>query len=161
MNEAAALTLTRRDWLRAAAALAAMPALSRPSCAMETAHSADRSLLGFDVQADVAYQQLDPHFCWFHPRVAALPGFGKDGQPAVVMTLMKHLVADDHYSGLYFMAPTTWGRLGLGPTEIPELAWRTGANDITIAVVDVTPGWHAPTVKNDYHRSQAALHGDR
>ena len=38
MIEAAALTLTRRDWMRAAAALAAMPALSRPCGARETAH---------------------------------------------------------------------------------------------------------------------------
>ncbi|OHB79211.1 MAG: hypothetical protein A2W31_00185 [Planctomycetes bacterium RBG_16_64_10] len=105
------------------------------------------ALVAFDVQADVALRQLDPDFCWFHPRVAALPGFGGQGQPAVVMTLQKHLAADDHYSGLLFMRSDDLGKTWTGPTEVAELAWRKAAGDITVAVIDVTPGWHAPTTK--------------
>ena len=99
--------------------------------------------LRFDVQADVVLKQLSPKYCWFHPRVAPLPGQGRDGQPAVIMTLQKHLVADDHYSGLYFLRTDDLGKTWSGPTEIPELAWRQGENNETIAVCDVTPGWHA------------------
>lgn len=51
--------------------------------------------VAFDVRADVAHRELHPDFCWFHPRVAALPGWGKDGQPAVVMTIQKHLAVRD------------------------------------------------------------------
>jgi hypothetical protein len=103
--------------------------------------------LPFEVRADVVLRKLSPDFCWFHPRVAALPGFGKDGQPAVVMTIQKHLVADDHYSGLYFLRTDDLGKTWTGPTEIPELAWRQGPNNETIAVCDVTPGWHAKSGK--------------
>lgn len=105
------------------------------------------SLLGFDVQADVVLRKLSPDFCWFHPRVAAVPGVGKDEQPAVILTIQKHLVADDHYSGLYFLRTDDLGKTWTGPTEIPELAWRRGPNKETIAVCDVTPGWHAPSGK--------------
>ncbi len=38
--------------------------------------------LQFGVQTDVAYQELNKKFCWFHPRAAAIPGFGKNGKPA-------------------------------------------------------------------------------
>ncbi|MEX2171196.1 MAG: sialidase family protein [Pirellulales bacterium] len=98
--------------------------------------------LAFESRADVAHQELSPDFCWFHPRVAPLPGFGRDGQPAVIMTIQKHLGVSDHYSGLYYLRSDDLGRTWTEPTEIPELAWRDGPNDETIAVCDVTPGWH-------------------
>jgi hypothetical protein len=101
----------------------------------------------FDVEAEVVHRELSPEFCWFHPRVAAIPGAGKDGWPAVVMTIQKHLVASDHFSGLYFLRTDDLGQTWTGPTEIPELAWQPGENGETIAVCDVTPGWHAPSKK--------------
>ena len=103
--------------------------------------------LEFNVHADTAWQELSPDFCWFHPRVAAIPGAGKAGQPAVVMTLLKHLAADDHYSGLYWMRTDDLGKTWKRPTAIPELAWRQQSADITIAVLDPTPGWHQATQK--------------
>ncbi len=103
--------------------------------------------LPFEVQAGVAHRQLRPDFCWFHPRVAPLPGFGNDGQSAVIMTIQKHLVVSDYYSGMYFLRSDDLGKTWSGPTEIPELAWRKGPNNETIAVCDVTPGWHAPSGK--------------
>jgi hypothetical protein len=105
------------------------------------------ALLPFQAQADVAHSELSPKFCWFHPRVAALPGFGNDQQPAVIMTIQKHLAASDHYSGMYFLRSNDLGKTWTGPTEIPELAWQLGPNNETIAVCDVTPGWHAPSGK--------------
>jgi hypothetical protein len=101
----------------------------------------------FDVKAEVVLRELHPDFCWFHPRVAAIPGAGRDGQPAVVMTIQKHLSASDHYSGLYFLRTDDLGNTWTAPTEIPELAWQSGENGETIAVCDVTPGWHAATKK--------------
>ena len=109
--------------------------------------AADETVLLYDLKAEPAFQELTTAFCWFHPRVAPLPGFGKEGQPAVVMTIQKHLSASDHYSGLYFLRTDDLGKTWTRPTEIPELAWQPGENNETIAVCDVTPGWHAPSGK--------------
>jgi hypothetical protein len=101
----------------------------------------------FSVQLDVVKQELHPDYCWFHPRVAAVPGAGKDGQPLVVLTIQKHLVADDHYSGLQYMTTSDLGKTWTGPKLSPELDWQKGDNGETIAVCDVTPGWHPKTKK--------------
>lgn len=103
--------------------------------------------LGFEVQTTVAHQELNPGFCWFHPRVAALPGFGTEGRPAVIMTIQKHLTASDHYSGLCYLRTDDLGKTWSGPTEISELAWRKDAGGEMLSVADVTPGWHAPSGK--------------
>lgn len=99
----------------------------------------------FTVESSVVYQELNPGYCWFHPRVAALPGFGAGGRPAVVMTIQKHLAADDHYSGMSYLRTDDLGRTWTKPIEIPELAWRQTPEGETISVADVTPGWHAPS----------------
>ena len=113
----------------------------------EAVQAEEPMLLPFGVKAEPVFKELTPAHCWFHPRVAALPGFGQEGQPAVVMTIQKHLSADDHYSGMYFLRTDDLGKTWTGPTEIPELAWQSGENNETIAVCDVTPGWHGPSGK--------------
>jgi len=107
----------------------------------------DVSILDFKVKLDVALQEVNPEYCWFHPRAAAVPGRGKRGQPAVIMTIQQELSASDFYSGLYYMRTDDLGQTWSGPTEIPELAWRHDANGVIIAVADVTPGWHEATGK--------------
>jgi len=103
--------------------------------------------LDFTVQQDIPLQEISDDYCWFHPRPAAIPGAGLDGQPAVVVTIQKSLSASDFYSGLYYMRTDDMGQSWRGPIEIPELAWRDGGDNIIIAVADVTPGWHAPSGK--------------
>jgi hypothetical protein len=113
----------------------------------EVARADDPPLLPYEGKAEPVFKELTPAFCWFHPRVAPLPGFGQNGAPAVVMTIQKHLSADDHYSGLYFLRTDDLGKTWTRPAEIPELAWQRGENNETIAVCDVTPGWHSPSGK--------------
>ena len=98
-------------------------------------------IVPFAVEAEPAFQELHSDFCWFHPRVAAMPGYGKDGGPAVMMTIQKHLGVSDHYSGLSTLRTDDLGQTWTEPTEIPELASRKDENNETIAVCDVTPGW--------------------
>jgi len=100
---------------------------------------------GFTVKLDVVRQELRPEFCWFHPRVAAVPGMGHGGRPAVIMTLQKHLFVSDYYSGLWTMRTDDLGKTWTGPTEIPNLGWVREPDGTVVAVADVTPGWHPPT----------------
>ena len=101
----------------------------------------------FTVKLDVAKQELNPAYCWFHPRAAAVPAAGRGGKPAVIMTLQKHLNVSDYYSGMWVMRSDDLGETWSGPTEIPELAWVHEPNGVVVAVADVTPGWHAATEK--------------
>ena len=101
----------------------------------------------FRVQSDFALRELNKNFCWFHPRVAAIPGYGQNGMPAVIMTIQKHLVVSDFYSGLYYMRTDDLGKTWTGPVDIPELAWQYETDGTIVSVADVTPGWHKPTGK--------------
>ncbi len=103
--------------------------------------------LQFRVETAVAYKELSPDFVWFHPRVAAIPGYGKEGKPAVIMTIQKHLVVSDYYSGLYFMRTDNLGKTWSKPIEIPELAWQYESDGTTVSVADVTPAWHEKSGK--------------
>ncbi|WP_188504787.1 sialidase family protein [Parapedobacter pyrenivorans] len=103
--------------------------------------------LPFRVQTEVAHQALNPTFAWFHPRAAAIPGYGEDGKPAVMMTLQKHLKVSDFYSGLYYMRTNDLGKTWTDPIEVPELAWTYEPDGTTVSVADVTPGWHEKTGK--------------
>lgn len=107
----------------------------------------DVSIVPFSVEPEVAFQELNPEHCWFHPRAAAIPGMGKDGMPRVVMTLQKHLHVSDYYSGGWVMQTDDLGKTWTGPTEIPNLAWVHEDGGVVIAVADITPGWHAKTGK--------------
>jgi hypothetical protein len=103
-------------------------------------------ILNFAVRQEIPLQEVNDQYCWFHPRTAAIPGAGANGQPAVVMTIQKELAANDFYSGLYYMRSDDLGQSWRGPIEIRELAWRQDG-DVIIAVADITPGWHAPSGK--------------
>jgi len=101
-------------------------------------------MLDYDIRLETPVAHDEHDFLWFHPRVASIPGAGQDGEPAVVMTLQKHLLASDHYSGLSTLRTDDMGRSWSGPTAQPELDW-TRDGDVDVAVCDVTPGWHGPT----------------
>lgn len=96
----------------------------------------------FETTLDTVCEHDDGKFLWFHPRAAAIPGKGAEGNPAIIMTLQKHLQVSDFYSGLYALRSDDLGKTWTGPTEIPELAWREGPKDSILAVCDVTPGYH-------------------
>ncbi|MFM7058281.1 MAG: GDSL-type esterase/lipase family protein [Planctomycetota bacterium] len=101
-------------------------------------------VIGFETELQTIHRQLNPDFCWFHPRIAAIPGAQPGDSVRLICTLQKHLRASDHYSGLYIMRSENLGRTWTAPQLPPALDWKT-ENGETIAVCDVTPGWHAPS----------------
>ena len=110
----------------------------------ETARAQVPPVTGFQTELQTIHRQLSPDFCWFHPRVAAVPGVRPGDPPRLICTLQKHLRASDHYSGLYVMRSDDQGRTWTAPQLPAALDWTT-ENGETIAVCDVTPGWHAPS----------------
>jgi len=100
----------------------------------------------FSVKLETVMKHDDDKFHWFHPRAVAVPGAGEGG-PAVVMTLQKHLIVSDYYSGLHVMMRPSLTAPWSGPTLPRELDWRPQPDGVTVSVADVTPGWHAPTRK--------------
>lgn len=131
--------------LLAAAALLVLPARSEEPAG--GAAAAAFTPLEFRLELDEVLSHDDGEFLWFHPRVSRLPGFGAQAGVGVLMTLQKHLHISDFYSGLYVMRSDDLGRTWRGPEERPELAWTREPGGVNVAVVDVTPGWHAPSGK--------------
>jgi hypothetical protein len=100
----------------------------------------------YTVELETVMKHDDDKFHWFHPRAAAYPVSGQAG-PAVVMTIQKHLIISDYYSGLHMMLRPSPAAPWKGPILPPELDWRPQPDGVTVSVADVTPGWHAPTGK--------------
>ncbi|MCC6585824.1 MAG: exo-alpha-sialidase [Bryobacterales bacterium] len=103
--------------------------------------------LPFEVKVETLVGQTTPDWQWFHPRPAAIPGYGKAGAPLSLITIQKHLFASDYYSGLFTMTSGDFGKTWTGPVEVPELGWRKESDAVDIAVADVTPGWHSKSGK--------------
>lgn len=99
-----------------------------------------KTALSYHVQLDTVMEHDDGTFLWYHPRAAAC------SKNQVVMTLQKHLRVSDYYSGLYVMESNDLGKTWSQPELKPTLDWRKSGN-VTVAVADVTPGWHAKTRK--------------
>lgn len=102
-----------------------------------------QSFPGYAIDLRAVLEHDDGKFLWFHPRACAIPG----SKGHVVMTLQKHLQQSDYYSGLHVMHSRDAGATWSAPDPRPELDWRVGPAGETIAVCDVTPGWHAPTAR--------------
>ena len=104
--------------------------------------------LKYTVKLDIITQHWDGTFNWSQTRVGAIPKAGKNGNPAIIMTMQKWFVAhSDYYSGLYTMRSDDMGATWTGPAEQPELGWRDMGKNIVAGICDFVPGWHAPTGK--------------
>ena len=102
---------------------------------------AGEAALDYTVKLETVMKHDDGKFLWFHPRVAAVSTMSP-GNPAVVMTIQKHLKVSDYYSGLHVMTRAHPDAPWIGPTLPSELDWDQRTNGVTISVADVTPGWH-------------------
>ncbi len=105
----------------------------------------------FNLSEEIILPSSSEGGSWFQPRPTAMPGYGNDGGPAVVMTIQKAL-GSDFFSGLEFMRSDDMGLTWTTPQPVPELGWRDGDADdgedgLTIGICDFTLGWHEPTGK--------------
>jgi len=110
--------------------------------AREHQKEGERKMLRFETEWGVVLEYDGDDFIWFHPRVAAVPSAAGPGEPAVVMTIQKHLQVSDFYSGLHSMRSEDLGRSWTPPAAHPELEWRKEPSGVTVSVCDVTPNWH-------------------
>ena len=97
-------------------------------------------------QLQTVLKQYDHKFQWFHPRAVAVPS-DRPNDPMMVMTLQKHLMTSDYFSGLHVMTRRSLSAAWTGPVLPPQLDWQPQPDGVTVSVADVTPGWHAPTGK--------------
>lgn len=84
---------------------------------------------------------------WFQPRPAAIPGFGEEGKPAVVMVAMQ-VLGSDYFTGLSSMRTLDLGKTWSKPAPVPALAWREvddGTPVVRIGVCDFQLRWHEPS----------------
>ncbi|MBX7168861.1 MAG: hypothetical protein K1X74_21170 [Pirellulales bacterium] len=103
--------------------------------------------VNFRVELEEVLSHDDGKYLWYHPRATVYPSAAGDRVvPEPLITLQRHLHVSDHYDGLATMHRQAQGGW-TEPRPEPALAWRKNAAGETVAVCDVTPGYHAPTGK--------------
>lgn len=101
----------------------------------------------FQVEVEELLSHDDGKFLWYHPRATVYPNsFTRVVTAESLVTLQKHLHVSDHYDGLATMIRGARGGWS-APAPVNALAWRKDELGATIAVCDVTPGYHEPTGK--------------
>lgn len=93
-----------------------------------------------------SHEELNKGEFWFHPYLAAIPGKGNGGLPAVVLATQKHFKASDHYSPTFVMGTNDLGKTWAGPTAVPQLKWKA-EEGYDLAVFSIVPNWHSQTKK--------------
>ncbi|MGD9646191.1 MAG: GDSL-type esterase/lipase family protein [Pirellulales bacterium] len=101
--------------------------------------------IDFEVRLEELLSHDDGEFLWYHPRATVFPDPKTPRACVQLITLQKHLMVSDHYDGLGTMTRTDAG--WSPPSPVASLAWRKDDSGATIAVCDVTPGYHAPSGK--------------
>ncbi len=102
--------------------------------------------VSLEIEVETIMKREDPasRSLWFHPRVALVPPLVEGENPEMVMTLQKLLGKSDFFSGLSVMKSGDLGKTWSEPVSPPGLGWTVDENvpDVSIAVADVTPGYH-------------------
>jgi hypothetical protein len=127
--------------LRLMGSMAALMALS-------IASAATPPVVDYTVKVDVIREGYDGVHCWVHPRAGIVPGAG-GAAPAVVLTLQQlWLKGSDVFGPLHEMRTDDLGRTWSPLREHKEtLGQRSEPNDVTVAVCDFWPKWHAASGK--------------
>ncbi len=104
--------------------------------------------VGFELGLDAVRSGFDGETCWVHARAGAIPGAGKEGMPAVVLTMQKLLLSgSDVFYGLHEMRTDDLGATWTGPKALPAFDRWQEDEGVEACVCDFTPKWHAETGK--------------
>lgn len=112
-------------------------------------HSAWEESTPYRIQLDVLSKGYDGEKCWVHPRAGILPGQGKDGTPAIVLTMQKLLLkGSDVFDALAEVRSDDLGKTWTTPREHPDtLGRRNEPAGVVVGLCDFTPTWHAKSGK--------------
>lgn len=137
------MLLGRRQFLKRSAAGAALAATGW--CQMGRA-AGDHVV--FELGLDAVRSGFDGETCWVHARAGAMPGGGREGMPAVVLTMQKLLLSgSDVFYGLNEMRTDDLGATWTGARPVPAFDRRREDEGVEACVCDFTPKWHAVTRK--------------
>ena len=99
-----------------------------------------------DIQLESIISGYDGETCWVHARAGAIPGAGRAGAPAMVMTMQKLLLSgSDVFYTIHDLRTDDMGETWSGPTPHPGFGRWQEEGGIEACVCDFTPKWHAPT----------------
>ncbi len=104
--------------------------------------------MGVDYEIDLRAIRsgFDGETCWVHARAGAIPGAGKGGAAAVVVTMQKLLLSgSDVFYAIHDMRTDDLGETWEGPTPHEALSRWEEDEGVEAAVCDFTPKWHAAT----------------
>jgi len=100
--------------------------------------------LGYEIDLRALRSGYDGETCWVHARGGAIPGGGRDGRPAVIVTMQKLLLSgSDVFYTINDLRSDDLGESWVGPTPHEALARWPEEGGIEAAVCDFTPKWHA------------------
>lgn len=100
----------------------------------------------FTIQLDTVHQFWDGRYDWAQVCAGAIPGAGKDGAPAVIITTQKEdNKSDDYYAGVNTLRSDDLGKAWTGPEPQSSLTPHTNPDGTLRGLCDFVSGWHMPS----------------
>lgn len=127
--------MSHRNWspflvLAVLSTLASLPALGQ----------------SYSLHLDTVHQFWDGRYDWAQVCAGAIPGDGKDGAPAVIITTQKEdNKSDDYYAGVNTLRSDDLGKTWTGPEPQATLTPHTNPDGTLRGLCDFVSGWHAPS----------------
>lgn len=102
----------------------------------------------FDVKLETVQKFWDGTYDWAQVWAGAIPGAGRDGQPAILITTQKeNNKSDDYYYGVHTLRSDDLGKTWTAPEPHPELEPHQNPDGTIKGLCDFVSGYHPPTGK--------------
>jgi hypothetical protein len=110
------------------------------------AHADNLAPLDFEIRLETVQKYWDGRYDWAQVWAGAIPGAGKDGLPAVIITTQREdNASDDYYHGVHTLRSDDLGRTWTAPRPHPELEPKPQADGTILGLCDFVSGWHPQT----------------
>jgi len=125
-----------------------LSAFDLSQAAESLAMSANVSAVPFEIRLDTVQKYWDGVYDWAQVWAGAIPGVGRDGLPAVIITTQKeNNQSDDFYLGVNSLRSDDLGKTWTAPAPHSELEPKENPDGTILGLCDFVSGWHAPTGK--------------